>query len=172
MGRSRIPATPPRGRQRNLETLELRGTFHGALLVHLNSTNASIRHPANPLRGLHEARNRSSGVEACDQSCGRLERKYRLNSSIVDDFVSLQQLPANIARTEIKVPGTWVLMFCQFSPYLTLTPGRDRCARGSESRRIRSVAWERSHPGVRFRWVRVLSRTLPRRELSGFLGHH
>jgi len=39
------------------------------------------------------------------------------------------------------VPGTWVLMFCQCSPCLTLTPGTDRGARESESRQIRSVAW-------------------------------
>ena len=120
---------------------------------------------------------------------------YRARDERLDRDVAVKVLPASVAQDPeriarfereakavarldhpnilaIKVPGTWVLMFCQFSPYLTLTPGRDRCARGSESRRIRSVAWERSHPGVRFRWVRVLSRTLPRRELSGFLGHH
>ena len=120
---------------------------------------------------------------------------YRARDERLDRDVAVKVLPASVAQDPeriarfereakavarldhpnilaIKVPGTWVLMFCQFSRNLTLTPGRDRCARGSESRRIRSVAWERSHPGVRFRWVRVLSRTLPRRELSGFLGHH
>jgi hypothetical protein len=50
---------------------------------------------------------------------------------------SLPPSPSFARRT----PGTWVLMFCQCSPCLTLTPGTDRGARESESRQIRSVAW-------------------------------
>jgi hypothetical protein len=44
--------------------------------------------------------------------------------------------------TQQIVPGTWVLMFCQCSPCLTLLPGTDRGARESEPRQISSVAWE------------------------------